>query len=52
MPKYRLHDADVRVPETRFAVSDGAWAGSSGAYLLRLLGVWTPPRIGGAALPL
>jgi hypothetical protein len=29
----------LRVPETRFAVSDGAWAGSSGAYLLCLLGV-------------
>jgi hypothetical protein len=37
----RAIDTDhcLRVPETRFAVSDGAWAGSSGAYLVRLLGV-------------
>jgi hypothetical protein len=35
---YRLRE-NLRVPETRFGVSDGAWAGSSGAYLMRLLAV-------------
>ena len=30
---------DLRVPETKFDVSDGAWAGSTGGYLMRLLAV-------------
>lgn len=42
----------LRVPETRFDASGRVSAGSSGAYLMRLLDVSSPPRIGGAALPL
>ena len=41
----------LRVPETRFGLSERALAGSSGAHLMLLLAVSTPPRAGGVALP-
>jgi putative transposase len=41
----------VRVPETRFGVSERVLAGSSGAYLMLLLAVSTSPRVGCVALP-
>ena len=44
-------DRCVRVPETRFGVSERASAGSSGGHLMLLLAVSTPPRIGRVALP-
>jgi hypothetical protein len=43
--------ATLRVPETRFGPLERLLAGSSGAYLMRLLAVSTPPWIGGVALP-
>jgi len=39
------------VPETRFGPLERLLAGSSGAYLMRLLAVLAPSRIGGVALP-
>jgi hypothetical protein len=42
----------LRVPETRFGVSERMSAGSSGADLMLLLAVSTPPRVGGVALPI
>jgi SAM-dependent methyltransferase len=43
--------AIVRVPETRFGLPERVSAGSSGAYLMRLLAVSASHRAGGVALP-
>jgi hypothetical protein len=39
------HPALLRVPETRFGVSAGAWAGSSGAYRPRCRFLLLPPQL-------
>src|ERR1017187_1611015 len=53
MPRAIQHGPTIlRVPETRFGVSERTSAGSSGGHLMLLLAVSTPPRIGGVALPL
>jgi hypothetical protein len=50
--KKQAAPTNLRVPETRFGVSERTSAGSSGGHLMLLLAVSMPPRIGGVALPI